>query len=66
MLLEFGGFTFAPGVIECVSEVRKSEAPGDLYEVLVRTRSGLEVVNHYPTRSGAQKVRDDLLTQLRR
>jgi hypothetical protein len=66
MLLEFGGYTFAPGVIECISEVRKSEAPGDLYEVLIRTRSGLEVVNHYPTRAGAQKVRDELLTQLRR
>jgi hypothetical protein len=66
MLLEFGGYTFAPGVIECVSEVRKSEAPGDLYEVLLRTRSGLEVVSHFPTRAGAQKARDDLLTQLRR
>ena len=66
MLLEFGGYTFAPGVIECVSEVRKSEVPGDLYELLVRTRSGLEVVKHFPTRAGAQKARDELLTQLRR
>ena len=66
MLLEFGGYTFAPGVFECVSEVRKSEAPGDLYEVVLRTRSGFEVVNHFPTRAGAQKARDDLLTQLRR
>jgi hypothetical protein len=37
-----------------------------LYEVLLRTRSGLEVVSHFPTRAGAQKARDDLLTQLRR
>jgi hypothetical protein len=66
MLLEFGGYTFAPGVLECVREVRKSEAPGDLYEVLIRTRSGLEIVTHYPTRAGAQKARDELLTQLRR
>lgn len=66
MLLEFGGCTFAPGVIECVSEVRKSDAPGDLYEVLVRTRSGLEVVSHFPTHAGAQKVRDGLLAQLLR
>ena len=66
MLFEFGGYTFAPGVIECVSEVRKSEVPGDLFEILIRTRSGLEVVNHYPTRAAAQKARDELLTQLRR
>jgi hypothetical protein len=66
MLLEFAGYTFAPGVIECVSDVRKSDAPGDLYEVFIRTRSGLEVVNHFPTKSGAQKVRDELLTHLRR
>ena len=66
MFLEFGGYTFAPGVIECVSAVRKSDAPGDLFEVIVRTRSGLEVVDHYPTHAGAQKARDELLTQLRR
>lgn len=66
MFLDFGGYTFAPGVIECVSEVRKSDVPGDLFEVFLRTRSGLEVVSHYPTRAGAQKARDELLTQLRR
>ena len=66
MFLEFGGFTFAAGVIECVSDVRKADAPGDLYEVLIRTRSGLEVVGHYPTHAGARKARDELLTQLRR
>ena len=66
MLLEFAGYTFAPGVIECVSDVRKSDAPGDLYEVFIRTHSGLEVVKNFPTLAGAQKARDDLLTQLRR
>ena len=66
MLLEYGGFTFAPGVIECVGEVRKADVPGDLYEVLLRTRSGFEVVKHFPTRAGAQKARDELLSQLRR
>lgn len=66
MLLEFGGYTFAPGVIECVREARKSEMAGDLYEVALRTRSGLDVVKHFPTRAGAEKARDELLTQLRR
>ena len=66
MLFEFGGYTFAPGIIECVSEVRESGAPGDLYEVLLRTRSGFEVVQHFPTRAGALKARDELLSQLRR
>ena len=40
--------------------------PGDLYEVLLRTRSGFEVVKHFPTHAGAQKARDELLSQLRR
>ena len=66
MLLEFGGYTFANGVIECVSEVRKWTEPGDLYEVGLRTRSGLEVCKRYPTLAGAQKARDALLTHLRR
>jgi hypothetical protein len=66
MLLEFGGYTFAPGVVECVSDVYKSPEPGDLYEVRLRTRSGLDVTKHFPTRAGAQKARDELLTQLRR
>ena len=66
MLLEFGGYTFAPGVIECVSDVHKSPIPGDMYEVRLRTRSGLEVCKRFPTVGAAQKARDDLLTQLRR
>ena len=66
MLLEFGGYTFAPGVIECVAEVHKSPMPGDLYEVRLRTRSGLEVAKRFPTLAGAKKARDELLTQLRR
>ena len=66
MLLEYGGYTFAAGVLECVGEVRKADVPGDLYEVLLRTRSGFEVVKHFPTLAGAQKARDELLSQLRR
>ena len=66
MLLEFGGYTFAPGVIECVSDVHKSPIPGDLYEVRLRTRSGMEVCKRFPTQAGAKKARDELLTQLRR
>ena len=66
MLLEFGGYTFATGVVECVSDVRKSDIPGDLYEVGLRTRSGLDVLKRFPTKAGAEKARDELLTQLRR
>ena len=64
MLLEFGGYTFSAGTLECVSDVRKSPEPGDLYEVSLRTRSGLDVTKHFPTRAGAQKARDELLTRL--
>jgi hypothetical protein len=66
MLLEFGGYTFAPGVIECVSEVKKAPLPGDLFELRIRTRSGLEVAKRFPTKAGAEKARDQLLSQLRR
>ena len=66
MLLEFSGYTFAPGTIECVSDVRKSDEPGDLYELAIRSRSGFELVKKFPTRAGAQKARDELLSQLRR
>ena len=66
MLLEFGGYTFAPGALECVTDVHKSPIPGDLYEVRLRTRSGLEVCKRFPTLAGAQKARDELLSQLRR
>jgi hypothetical protein len=66
MLLEFGGYTFAAGTLECVSEVRKSEEPGDLFELTVRTRSGFELTKTFPTRAGASKARDELLTRLLR
>jgi hypothetical protein len=66
MLVEFGGYTFAPGVIECVSDVHKSPIPGDLYEVRLRTRSGMETCKRFPTLAGAQKARDELLSQMRR
>jgi hypothetical protein len=66
MLLEFGGYTFAAGALECVSDVVKSEQPGDLYEVTIRTRSGLERTKTFPTKAGASKARDELLTRLLR
>ena len=66
MLLEFGGYTFAAGMLECVSDVVKSEQPGDLYEVTIRTRSGFELTKAFPTKAGASKARDDLLTRLLR
>lgn len=66
MLLEFNGYTFAAGSIECVSDVRKADEPGDLYEIGIRTRSGFELVKKFPTKAGAQKARDQLLTQLLR
>ena len=66
MLLEFSGYTFAAGTIECVGDVRKSAEPGDLYELSIRTRSGFELVKKFPTKAGAEKARDQLLTQLLR
>jgi hypothetical protein len=66
MLLEFAGYTFAAGTIECVSGVEKSEEPGDLYELRLRTRSGFELTRRFPTRAGADKARDDLLARLLR
>ena len=66
MLLEFGGYTFSAGSLECVSDVRKSPEPGDLFEIHVRTRSGFEVRKTFPTKAGASKARDELLTRLLR
>ena len=66
MLLEFGGYTYTPGALECVSDVRKSPVPGDFYELRIRTCSGLEVCKRFPTKGGAEKCRDELLTYLRR
>ena len=66
MLLEFGGYTFAAGALECVSDVVKSDEPGDLYEITIRTRSGFECSKKFPTKAGATKARDELLTQLLR
>jgi hypothetical protein len=66
MLLEFGGYTFAAGALECVSDVMKSKEPGDMYEVTIRTRSGFERTKTFPTKAGASKARDDLLTRLLR
>ena len=66
MLLEFGGYTFSAGTLECVSDVRKSPQPGDLYELHIRTRSGFEVTRTFPTRAGAEKARGELLTRLLR
>ena len=66
MLLEFGGYTFSAGTLECVSDVLKSDKPGDLYEIHIRTRSGFEVSKAYPTRAGAEKARGELLTRLLR
>ena len=66
MLLEFGGYTFAAGTLECVSDVEKSPEPGDLYQVTLRTRSGFELTRKFPTKAGASKARDELLTRLLR
>ena len=66
MLLEFSGYTFAAGTIECVSDVRKSPEPGDLYELAIRSRSGFELTRKFATKAAAEKVRDDLLSQLLR
>jgi len=66
MLLEFGGYTFAAGTLECVSEVTKSKQPGDLFEVTIRTRSGFALTKKFPTKAGASKARDELLTRLLR
>ena len=66
MLLEFAGYTFAAGTLECVSDVHKAEEPGDLYELIVRTRSGFELRKTFPTQAGASKARDELLTRLLR
>jgi hypothetical protein len=66
MLLEFGGYTFAAGTLECVSDVHKSAEPGDLFEVTLRTRSGFELTKKFPTKAGASKARDELLTRLLR
>lgn len=66
MLLEFGGYTFSTGVLECVSDVRKAPEPGDLYEIHLRTRSGFEVRKTFPTKAGASKARDELLSRLLR
>ena len=66
MLLEFGGYTFAAGTLECVSDVEKSREPGDLFEVTIRTRSGFELTKKFPTKAGASKARDELLTRLLR
>jgi hypothetical protein len=66
MLLEFGGYTFSAGALECVSDVRKSPHPGDLFELQIRTRSGFEVIKTFPTKAGATKARDELLTRLLR
>lgn len=66
MLLEFGGYTFSAGSLECVSDVRKSPEPGDLFELNIRTRSGFEVTKTFPTKAGAAKARDELLTRLLR
>lgn len=66
MLLEFSGYTFATGTIECVSDVRKSSEPGDLYELGIRSRSGFELVKKFPTKAGAEQARGQLLTQLLR
>jgi hypothetical protein len=66
MLLEFSGYTFAAGTLECVSDVRKSEDPGDLYELSIRTRSGFELGKRFATKAGAEKARDELLTYLLR
>jgi hypothetical protein len=66
MLLEFGGYTFAAGTLECVGDVVKSEQPGDLFEVSIRTRSGFMLTKTFPTKAGASKARDELLTRLLR
>lgn len=66
MLLEFSGYTFAAKSIECVSDIRKSDDPGDLYELSIRTRSGFEISKRFATKAGAEKARDQLLTQLLR
>jgi hypothetical protein len=66
MLLEFGGYTFSAGSLECVSDVRKSPQPGDLYELHIRTKSGFEVTKTFSTKAGADKARDELLTRLLR
>ena len=57
---------FAAGTLECVSDVKKSTKPGDLYEVSIRTRSGFELKKTFPTKAGASKARDELLTRLLR
>jgi len=66
MLLEFGGYTFSAGALECVSDVQKSPEPGDLFEIRIRTRSGFEVRKTFATKAGASKARDELLTRLLR
>ena len=66
MLLEFGGYTFSTGALECVSDVRKSPEPGDLFEIHIRTRSGFELRKTFPTKAGAAKARDELLSHLLR
>jgi hypothetical protein len=66
MLLEFSGYTFAAGTLECVSDVKKAKEPGDLFEVTLRTRSGFELTKKFPTKAGASKARDELLTRLLR
>jgi hypothetical protein len=66
MLLEFGGYTFAAGTLECVGDVVKSDQPGDFFEVSIRTRSGFMLTKTFPTKAGASKARDELLTRLLR